>query len=126
MEVEMRRHERMNRCLFFFLPGQFPCGSTADPTGSTGDDSDAASVYDGVVFALDRGDEGFDAEGGRRGPQRRWATVSTISHRHVQKIKIKFVQKGERRTKGEVECGGREDGEEKGRCESIYRVSWLE
>src|SRR5260370_27905458 len=50
-------------------PSQLACGSTANPTGSTSDDSDAAGMYDGMVFAVDRGNEGFDAEGRRRGTQ---------------------------------------------------------
>lgn len=65
-----------------------------------------------------------DVVGGRKGdgPRSLLSPIGMV----VPKIMIKFVQKGERRTKGEVECGGREDGEETGRCESIYRVSWLE
>lgn len=55
---------------FFFSPGQFACGSATDPTRGPGDDSDATGMYDGMMFAVDRGDEGFDAEGGRRGAQR--------------------------------------------------------
>jgi len=66
-------------------PGQLACGSTTDPTGSTGDDSDAASMYDGMVFAVNRGDERFDAEGRRRGTQWRRATIVSVSHRHGQK-----------------------------------------
>lgn len=54
----------------FFSPGQFACGSATDPTRGPGDDSDATGMYDGMMFAVDRGDEGFDAEGGRRGAQR--------------------------------------------------------
>jgi hypothetical protein len=79
-----------------FLPGQFPCSSTTDTTCGTGDDGDAAGMYDGMMFALDRRDEGFDAEWGRRGTQRGGATIS-ISHRHIcvgceQKIIIIFLQ----------------------------------
>ncbi len=70
--------KRMGRC----SPGQFTCGSTTDPTGSTGDDSDAAGVYDGMVFVVYRGDEGFDAEGRGRGTQWRRAAISAVSHGH--------------------------------------------
>ena len=72
----------------FVLPSQFARGSTTDPTRSTSDDSDAAGMYDGVMFTVDRRDEGFDAERRRRGTQRRRATISSISHGHsCSKIK---------------------------------------
>lgn len=79
-------------------------------------------MYDGMMFALDRRDEGFDAEWGRRGTQRGGATIS-ISHRHscvgfVQKIIIIFLQSGERIKKREKGCVEVE-GKKWGSCASI-------
>ena len=71
-----RSHKQQHRNLNFFfvglgsrgrdtLPGQLACGSTTDPTGGAGDDSDAAGMYDRMQVAVNRRDEGFDAERGR-------------------------------------------------------------